>query len=186
MRSPVGTGVEHEKKIRCECYLAAGVQPVANLVNAMTQSRTTTLFRYLLLLAALGAAASGCIVEIEEDFYTPLEPLPPVHVAITYEMCYVDADCAGTNYCEELALPAIDGFGEYVNAICTYDCFDDLDCEVSEFNLLPGACIPRDVVGGYDTGGICIERCEYDEDCDLIGGFACQFWFGERLCLPMQ
>lgn len=121
-----------------------------------------------------------------DDAVIYIEPPPRVLTAITYEMCYVDADCAGTNYCEELALPAIDGYGEYVNAICTYDCFDDLDCEISEFNLLPGACIPRDVVGGYDTGGICIERCEYDEDCDLIGGFGCEFWFGERLCLPIQ
>lgn len=133
------------------------------------------------LFATLALGATGCFFEFEGE-YVPLPPPPP---AIEYEMCYADADCVSHAYCTELAIPALD-YGEYVNAICTVGCFDDLDCPVSEFNGLPGACIPHDVVGGHDPAGVCVERCEFDSDCDEYGGFACQFWFGERLCLPIQ
>ena len=123
---------------------------------------------------------SGCIfVGDYEDFY---EPAPK---SITYEVCYSNIDCFAGEYCEELALPA-DRYTDYVNAICTVDCFDDLDCPVSEFNGLPGACLDHAILGGPLTSRICVERCEIDADCDVPAGFGCEVIAGDRLCVPIR
>ncbi len=130
------------------------------------------------LLAALSATAiSGCWIVTPD--YVEVTP-----VAETYEACYGDFDCA-SGYCEEIAVPA-DYYSDYVNAICTVDCYDDYDCPTSVFNLLPGACIPHDFLGGVDPYGVCIERCETHGDCDVFSGFACTEFYGERLCLPSE
>ncbi|KPK17358.1 MAG: hypothetical protein AMJ62_01535 [Myxococcales bacterium SG8_38] len=132
-------------------------------------------------VAALCASLlSGCIFvgEYDDDFY---EPRPKSYM---YETCYSDVDCYAGNYCEELALPA-DRYTEYVNAICTVGCFDDLDCPFSEFNALPGACIDHVWLGGPVTSRICVERCIIDADCDVASGFGCELIAGERLCVPV-
>lgn len=136
--------------------------------------------RILLWTVALfGTALSGCWVITAED----VEVVHVVPEAATYETCYSNRDCSPIDYCEEIAVPA-DAYGDFVNAICTTECFDDLDCPDSVFNFLPGACIPRDFVGGPDELGVCIERCETHSDCDEYAGFACKVLAGERLCLP--
>ena len=131
--------------------------------------------------AALCASLfSGCIfVGDYEDFY---EPQPK---SIMYETCYSDVDCFAGRYCEELALPA-DRYTDYVNAICTVGCFDDLDCPISEFNGLPGACVDHVLLGGPVTSRICVERCVIDADCDVPAGFGCELVAGERLCVPIR
>jgi len=123
---------------------------------------------------------SGCIfVGDYDDYY---DPQPK---SIMYETCYSDVDCFAGRYCEELALPA-DRYTDYVNAICTVGCFDDLDCPISDFNGLPGACLDHVVLGGPITSRICVERCVIDADCDMPAGFGCELIAGERLCVPIR
>jgi len=130
--------------------------------------------------AIVATTLSGCIfVGDYEDVVVP-------HAnALTYEVCYTSAECLGNRFCEELALPA-DRYTDYVNAICTVDCFDDLDCPVSEFNGLPGACIDHAILGGPAISRVCVERCEIDADCDVPAGFGCEIIAGDRLCVPIQ
>jgi hypothetical protein len=130
--------------------------------------------------AVVATTLSGCI--FLGDYDDILEPYP---AALTYEVCYSSAECLGDRFCEELALPA-DRYTDYVNAICTVDCFDDLECPVSEFNGLPGACVDHAILGGPITSRVCVERCEIDADCDLPAGFGCEFIAGDRLCVPIQ
>jgi hypothetical protein len=132
------------------------------------------------VVAALATGLSGCI--FVGDYDDIFEPDPS---ALTYEVCYSSAECFGNRFCEELALPA-DRYTDYVNAICTIDCFDDLDCPVSEFNGLPGACLDHAILGGPITARVCLERCEIDADCDLPAGFGCEVIEGDRLCVPIQ
>ena len=124
---------------------------------------------------------SGCILvgEFDDVYYEP----PPK--ALTYEACYSNVDCLQGDYCEELALPA-DLYTDFVNAICTFQCFDELDCPFSEFNGLPGACVDHAILGGPFSSRICVERCEYDADCDIAAGFGCEVIAGDRLCVPIR
>ena len=137
--------------------------------------------RFILLGAALSSSLlAGCIFVGElDDVY---EPAPQ---AMTYEVCYSTSDCYLGDTCEELALPA-DRYTDYVNAICTFQCFDDLDCPVSVFNGLPGACIDHVILGGPFSSRVCLERCEIDVDCDVGAGFGCELVDGERLCVPIR
>ena len=131
-------------------------------------------------IALCAPSLSGCFfVGGYEDYY---EPAP---TSIMYEVCYSDVDCFAGRYCEELAIPA-GPYADYVNAICTHGCFDDLDCPISEFNGWPGACIDHAFLGGPFTSRICVERCEIDLDCDVAAGFGCEFIAGDRLCVPTQ
>lgn len=131
-------------------------------------------------LALFASLASGCVfVGDYDDFF---EPAPK---SIMYETCYSDFDCFAGRYCEEVALPA-DRYTDFVNAICTVGCFDDLDCAVSEFNGLPGACVDHAMLGGPASSRICIERCEFDADCDLAAGFGCEVIGRERICVPVR
>ncbi len=123
---------------------------------------------------------SGCIFIGEYD-----DVFVPQPDALTYEVCYASAECLGNRMCEELAVPA-DRYSDYVNAICTVDCFDDLDCPVSEFNGLPGACLDHGILGGPSAARVCLERCEIDADCDVPAGFGCEVIAGDRLCVPIQ
>ena len=124
---------------------------------------------------------SGCIFVGDFDDAFP-EPVPK---SLTYGVCYSSVECFVGDRCEELALPA-DLYTDYVNAICTFECFDDLDCSVSEFNLLPGACVDHELLGGPSFTRICVERCEVDADCDLAAGFGCEVIAGDRLCVPVR
>ena len=109
--------------------------------------------------ALFASLVSGCVfVGDYDDFF---EPAPK---SIMYETCYTD----------------------FVNAICTVGCFDDLDCAVSEFNGLPGACVDHAMLGGPASSRICIERCEFDVDCDLAAGFGCEVIGRERICVPVH
>ncbi len=132
-----------------------------------------------LAIAALVSMLPGCI--FVGDYDDVFEPAPK---SITYEVCYSSIDCFAGEYCEELAVPA-DRYTDYVNAICTVGCFDDLDCPISEFNGLPGACLEHAILGGPLTSRICVERCEFDADCDLPAGFGCEVIAGDRLCVPI-
>lgn len=137
--------------------------------------------RFVFLSAAvLSVALSGCI--FIGDYDDVFDPQPK---SIMYETCYSHGDCYDGRYCEELAVPA-DRFTDYVNAICTVGCFDDLDCQVSEFNGLPGACLDHAILGGPVGARICIERCEFDADCDVAAGFGCEVVAGDRLCIPIR
>ena len=132
------------------------------------------------VIALISSLLSGCIfVGDYDDYY---EPIPK---ALTYEVCHSSADCLPGDYCEELAVPA-DLYSDYVNAICTFQCFDDLDCPPSEFNLLPGACVDHAFLGARASARICVERCEIDADCDVAAGFGCEVIAGERLCVPIR
>jgi hypothetical protein len=132
-------------------------------------------------IALLSTMLSGCIfVGDFEDVYVPAGPS-----AITYEVCYSNVDCFAGDYCEELAVPA-DRYTDFVNAICTLSCFDDLECPISEFNGLPGACLDHVILGGPITSRICVERCEIEADCDVAAGFGCGFVDGDRICIPVR
>lgn len=133
-----------------------------------------------LMVAAMTTGLSGCI--FVGDYEDVFEPHPD---ALTYEVCYSSAECLGNRFCEELALPA-DRYTDYVNAICTVACFDDLDCPVSEFNGLPGACLDHAILGGPISSRVCLERCEIDADCDVPAGFGCEVIAGDRLCVPIE
>lgn len=63
--------------------------------------------------------------------------------------------------CEELTVPA-DAYIDFVNGICTFHCFDDLDCPTSKFNWLPGGREPDDTLPETDFGdlGSAPEGCE--------------------------
>jgi hypothetical protein len=134
--------------------------------------------RTLYLTSLVLTALTGCIFVGEFDDVYPTGP-----TSITYEVCYGQSECFPGDQCEELAVPA-DAFTDYVNAICTFQCFDDLDCPTSEFNRLPGACIDHIYLGGPVSSRVCVERCEYDLDCDVAAGFGCEFLAGERICVP--
>jgi len=133
-----------------------------------------------LAVAAVATSLSGCIFVGDYD-----DVLVPHPSALTYEVCYSSDECLGGEYCEELALPA-GRFTDYVSAICTVGCFDDLDCPVSEFNGLPGACVDHAILGGPITSRVCVERCEIDADCDIPAGFGCEVIAGDRLCVPIR
>jgi hypothetical protein len=132
-------------------------------------------------IALFTSLVSGCI--FVGDFDDGFHPAAPK--SITYGVCYSDLECFAGDYCAELALPA-DLYTDYVNAICTFECFDDLDCPISEFNLLPGACVDHALLGARTAARICVERCEVDADCDLAAGFACEVISGDRLCVPIR
>ena len=134
--------------------------------------------RTLYLTSLVLAALTGCIFVGEFDDVYPTGP-----TSITYEVCYGQSECCLGFQFEVLAVPA-DAFTDYVNAICTFQCFDDLDCPTSEFNRLPGACIDHIYLGGPVSSRVCVERCEYDLDCDVAAGFGCEFLAGERICVP--
>ena len=132
-------------------------------------------------IALLSVMLSGCILVGDfDEVYVPAGP-----TSITYEVCYSNIDCFAGDSCEELAVPA-DRYTDFVNAICTVGCFDDLECPISEFNGLPGACVDHVIFGGPFTSRICMERCEFDADCDVAAGFGCGFVDGDRLCIPVR
>ncbi len=133
------------------------------------------------LVSALGL--SGCIFLGEYD-----DKHGPVDRLIAYEVCYADFECAGgagAHRCEELAVP-IGPATLAVGAICTGGCFDWLDCPVSAFNGLPGACVDHGYLGGPIASGVCVERCEIDLDCDIAAGFGCEGVARDRVCLPIR
>ena len=131
-------------------------------------------------IALLTSLASGCVFIGDYD-----DVFEPVAKALTDEVCYSSVDCYAGEYCEELALPA-DRYSDFVNAICTVGCFDDLECPASLFNGLPGACVDHVFLGGPPGSRICVERCERDADCDLPAGFGCALIGGDRLCVPVR
>lgn len=133
-----------------------------------------------LAIAVVATGLSGCVFVGDYDEF--FEPAPK---SLMYETCYSDVDCLGGRYCEELALPA-SRYTDFVNAICTVGCFDDLDCRVSEFNGLPGACVEHAILGGPPASWVCVERCEFESDCDVAAGFGCEVIAGERLCVPVR
>lgn len=133
----------------------------------------------LLGISLVTTLLSGCI--LVGDFDDAYAPAPS---SVTYGVCYSNVDCFPGDACEELAVP-VDRYTDYVNAICTGQCFDDLDCPVSEFNRLPGACVDHAYLGGPITSRVCVERCEFDGDCDVAAGFGCAFVAGDRLCVPV-
>jgi hypothetical protein len=133
-----------------------------------------------LSVAVVSTSLGGCV--FVGDYEETFEVHPD---ALTYEVCYSSAECLGSRFCEELALPA-DRYTDYVNAICTVDCFDDLECPVSEFNGLPGACIDHEILGGPISSRVCVERCEIDADCDVPAGFGCEVIAAERVCVPIR
>ena len=135
----------------------------------------------LFFVSLLGATSllSGCLFLGDYDDVF-IEPIPP---SIMYEVCYDDLECR-VGFCEQLAVPA-GPYTQAINAICTYGCYDDLECPISEFNGLPGACIDHVVLGGPITSRVCVERCEFDLDCDVANGFGCAFVTGERVCVPL-
>lgn len=142
-----------------------------------------TNIRFACVAAAVAATSlSGCIFIDDFDEYEEIVDVYPD--ALTYEVCYSSAECLGDRFCEELAVPA-GRYTDYVNAICTVGCFDDLECPVSEFNGLPGACLDHDILGGPVSSRICVERCEIDLDCDVPAGFGCEVIAGDRLCVPI-
>lgn len=128
----------------------------------------------------LAIALPGCVFVGDYDDF-----VEPYTKALTYEVCYSNLDCYAGAYCEELALPA-GRYTDFVNAICTVGCFDDLDCPASEFNGLPGACLDHAILGGPPASRVCLERCEIDADCDVATGFGCELIAGDRLCVPVR
>jgi len=132
-----------------------------------------------LSVALLAVTVSGCVFvgDFDDDFV-------PISSSLMYEVCYSDIECVGGRYCEDIAFPA-SRYTDYVNAICTVGCFDDLDCRISEFNGFPGACTDHAFLGGPLTSRICVERCELDIDCDVANGFGCELVAGERICVPV-
>ena len=114
--------------------------------------------RLLVTLAALSAL--GCS---DTDAITPL----------IYDSCFEVSDCIeAASQCEELAVEYA-GL-EYVNAICTTECFTpgpiSSDCSRALVGRF-GSCYPSSAAGGIDDTLVCFEPCDSDETC-LIG-FRC-------------
>ncbi len=114
-----------------------------------------------LVLGALALSASiGCS--------SPTEYQTPV-----YDTCYSVENCVATaSLCEELSLDFA-GF-TYSNAICTLACDRggalSPDCPRGWVGRL-GSCYPSSIAGGIDDTSVCLEPCNFDEDCQL--GFRC-------------
>lgn len=135
----------------------------------MTQR--TLLLPLLAALAAVGA--SGCFVSVDDggggggrDYLA------------TYEPCVADSECLPADFCEPVTV-TISG-RTVSDAICTHDCYDDLDCPRGVISGLVGACVD------FGDGPVCYERCDYDSDCP--SGFYCidcaNGWCGDPICLP--
>lgn len=93
--------------------------------------------------------------------------------ALVYDSCFAVDDCVeAATLCEELAVEFA-GL-EYVNAICTRECANEgpssIDCPRAYVGRL-GSCYPSSVAGGIDEVGVCLEPCDFDEDC--LVGFRC-------------
>ncbi|MBC7171151.1 MAG: hypothetical protein H5U40_01925 [Polyangiaceae bacterium] len=101
-----------------------------------------------------------------------------------YDTCFDVFDCEpAADACAFMSYQ----FGGFIyeNAICTVQCFDDLDCPGSA-NGEPGGCYPAAIDDGFPG---CVERCFDDRDCP--GGFICvnEFDFafidpGDSICVP--
>lgn len=88
-----------------------------------------------------------------------------------YSTCTYDTDCTGngglTDYCVTYDPKMAGQTGSFPVDICTVECTFDTDCPDSS-NGYTGFCAPYNSVA---DGQVCIERCDYDVDCD--GGFIC-------------
>lgn len=121
----------------------------------------------LVTLVALGLGSSACTGGGGDDVVVLLD---------TYEPCALTEECVPEDLCLEISTETA---GRIVtDAICTHECFDDLDCP-SSVTGLPGACLD------IGSGPFCYERCFDDLDCP--SGFACTDTFGgaqDSVCLP--
>jgi hypothetical protein len=94
-------------------------------------------------------------------------------VPVIYDTCFQVEDCIETaTLCEYLAVE-FSGL-EYSNAICTTECGTtgplSPDC-ARAFIGRAGSCYPSSVAGGIDDTPVCLEPCDFDEDC--LFGFRC-------------
>ena len=95
----------------------------------------------------------------------------------TYEPCPATEECVPSDVCLEVTTDT--GGRVVTDAICTHECFDDLDCPISVTGL-EGACI--DIGSGFH----CYERCLEDADCPA--GFGCvdtEDPVPDAICLPL-
>ncbi len=126
--------------------------------------------RLLGLAVALGVAAPGCFIDLDDDD-------DDVVFLGTYEPCESTSQCLPDDVCLEVT--ADYGSRIVTDAICTHGCLEDVDCPLSVTGLR-GAC--------YDIGQgfFCYERCIDDFDCPA--GFGCVETvggvIGDAVCLP--
>ncbi len=105
-------------------------------------------------------------------------------VVAIYDPCFVVDECElAADACASMTFEF--GDAAFENAICTVECFDDLDCPPSE-NGEQGGCYPDAIDDGFPG---CVERCFDDFDC--ADGFICvsdqDFAFidpGDSICVP--
>lgn len=98
---------------------------------------------------------------------------PSEVVPLIYDACFDVTDCIeSATRCEELAVEFA-GL-EYINAICTTECFAtgpvSIDCSRALVGRR-GSCYPSRVGGGIDDALVCFEPCDTDESC--LFGFRC-------------
>jgi hypothetical protein len=128
--------------------------------------------RALLLALACTALLVGC----DSSRTTGFVPI--------YDTCFDVFDCEPLADACAFMSYEFDGL-VFENAICSVECFDDLDCPIS-FNGEPGGCYPEAIFDGFPA---CVERCFDDFDC--LSGFVCvsdlDFAFiapGDSICVP--
>lgn len=137
------------------------------------------------LVSAIFLVLAGC--STSDDFF-----LTPV-----YDACFDVYDCVETaTLCEELSVEF--GGYSYVNAICSLECGIEgalsPDCPRAWVGRL-GSCYPSSVAGGIDDTLVCLEPCDFDDDCqvgfrcldpvDLCGRDAsCPVDEGDAICVP--
>jgi hypothetical protein len=119
-------------------------------------------------------------------------------VPLIYDACFDVTDCIeAATRCEELAVEFA-GL-EYINAICTTECFAagpvSPDCSRALIGRR-GSCYPSSVAGGIDDTLICFEPCDTEATClvgfrclgadDLCGGnlAACPIDAQDAICVP--
>ena len=94
-------------------------------------------------------------------------------VPVVYDTCFQVEDCIETaTLCEGLTIE-FSGL-EFSNAICTTECRAigtlSPDC-ARAFVGRAGSCYPSSVAGGIDDTLVCLEPCDFNEDC--LFGFRC-------------
>jgi len=115
-----------------------------------------------------------------------------------YDACYTVDDCVlAATLCEELTVEFV---GElWSNSICTLGCETEgavsPDCPRASVGRF-GSCYPSSVAGGIDDTLVCLDPCDFTEDCqygfrcldarDLCGADApsCPIDEGDAICVP--
>jgi len=124
---------------------------------------------WIIAIAALGAAITGCSSEVtvvdDSDCFSdadcPIDTLCEAGFCVaddTYEACSTSGDCLDTaDDCFDVEIVAAGTKGRF----CTNTCSDDAQCQPA--NGFGGVCYALEA----DPTFLCYQQCDFDEDCYL-------------------